>query len=151
MLDESDGAAVAGLLEELPCGVRLPEHWRGFELEEGIEPTLYSDRRRFARFRARGKAMLLYRGRRAVVYTKDASREGISFLHDEQLFPKERVRLVMPNQTHLRLVVSRCLYHGERCYEHGSRYCQPEGDIGIPALERHLAELAALRDAGRAT
>ncbi len=52
------------------------------------------------------------------IYTKDFSRKGCGFLTDFELFPEERVRIVLPTFW-IRLQVVRTRKVGPFCYESG--------------------------------
>lgn len=61
--------------------------------------------------------------RNYVILTRDLSRSGIGFLHAEQLYPGERVRLWLPTGP-VATEVTRCRRHDARCYEIGVRFAR---------------------------
>ncbi|MGM0489705.1 MAG: PilZ domain-containing protein [Planctomycetota bacterium] len=133
MLDvDSNATSVAEIIASLPCEVALPESWRDFFSEKGELPSFRRDRRRFPRllFRTAAAARFLKSlpalnrsDQWQKVYFKDVSRTGFSFLYAQQLFPNERVEIVV-NESH-RYVgkVRRCRRVGPRCYVVGARFC----------------------------
>jgi hypothetical protein len=115
----------------LPCEVELPAAWSDFFDHRGPTPTCPRERRRFPRPYLRAMAAL--RHQRSLpalarsttwhkVYTKDVSRAGVGFLHSEQLFPMEQMRLVMPDGRCRRIEVVRCRRIQERCFEIGATF-----------------------------
>ncbi len=94
----------------------------------GDAPTVPHEERRHLRIRARTQAVgfveqclpSLPRGNKAFgVFTSDFSRAGCGFLSSFQLFPGEKIRLLLP-QFWLRLQVVRCRKLGHLCYEAGT-------------------------------
>jgi hypothetical protein len=94
-------------------------------------PTLADENRRFPRFYVRGLGALEScqslpgkprTGAWHGVYTKDISREGVGFLHSEQLYPRERMRIVLTDGVPRLMEVIHCRRIQRRCYEIGSRF-----------------------------
>jgi len=130
--NETLGAKIAALR----CDVVLPALLQnGFE-KFGLLDTTGSEARRFPRFRIRGlqrRAGLLlrpslpdlpreetWRG----VYTTTLSRNGLGFLHTEQLFPCEQLQVLLPCG-HAGLVeIAWCRRLAQRCFEVGARFTQ---------------------------
>jgi len=137
MLD-GDHAAVAAApdeelfertLDSLECGIVLPAEWRDRLKLKGPLPAKVDDGRRFPRFHYAVRGVLHYRPslptlarepRQFVVVTKDVCREGLGFLHEQQLFPCERLELWLPGGRTGRIEVLRCAKSGTRCYEIGA-------------------------------
>ena len=140
MLAEGYQAELNRLLEQLECRVQLPEEMADdYFSETGALPTSFDERRRFARFRFRTKAILGVRPtlpviprtpEKHVIYSYDMSRGGLAFLHSQQLFPMEVCDLWLPTQK-LVVRVTRCQYLNENCYLIGS---QPVGGDEGPNL-----------------
>jgi hypothetical protein len=57
------------------------------------------------------------------VYTSDVSRMGFSFLHSEQLFPREQLELVISGSLHYIGEVRRCRRVNPQCYLVGAQFC----------------------------
>lgn len=123
MLREDDGAVV---VDEMTCEVRIPAEWDGFFAYRGRVKTSSREQRQHPRFYLRAKAMLHVvstigaRGTRysqGVIYLKDISRGGMSFLHAEQLFPTDQVRIQLENGRTLDVQVNRCRKIAGQCYE----------------------------------
>jgi hypothetical protein len=55
------------------------------------------------------------------VYARDISREGISFLHSEQLFPGEKVQISLKDKRQYIAVVRRGRRIAKKCYLVGVR------------------------------
>ena len=133
-------------VEQLPaqvkCEVELPPEWNDRrQLAKGPLPTVSNDRRRFPRFHYRVRAILQCRetfpARRCsreayMVYTETISRGGLIFLHSEQLFPSQQIRIYLPGGMPQDLQVVRCRQLHERCFEVGARF----------ALELHHATVS---------
>lgn len=125
MLDKRYQADLKSLLAGLECRVCIPEEWRETYFQErGPEATKWNDRRRYPRHKFRTKSVLELRTTLAAiprdqaffaVYTRDFSRNSLSFLHVEQLFPCERVHLWLPNRRR-GFRVSSCRRYNENCY-----------------------------------
>ncbi|NQU24260.1 MAG: PilZ domain-containing protein [Candidatus Nealsonbacteria bacterium] len=143
MLDRDHEQLAQSVAERLDCQVELPESWSGFFDQTGWSSSGEGDRRRFPRLKSRTLAVLEYRhtlssvpreSRRYAVYLKDVSRGGVAFMHHEQLFPAERMRLIMPcdkarelvGQTDWIVEIIRCVRVGARCFEVGVRLVEPE-------------------------
>jgi hypothetical protein len=123
MPHQSDAAK---LIAELPCEVVLPERWADFFSRTGPVLPQANDARRFPRFYLRTAAALTYRstlpGRPRPeafyrVYLKDISRVSLAFVHSEQLFPRERMELLLADGTQWLVTVVRCQKRQNCCYE----------------------------------
>lgn len=130
MLESDHHVKLAQVLAALECRVRLPPDWDDFFDRRGANAVKHDDRRQFTRSHYPMNALLqieralpcIPRERRLYrVYTKDLSRSGISFLHEEQLYPCERLRLWFSSSL-LNCTVVRCRRHNERCYEIGATF-----------------------------
>jgi len=56
------------------------------------------------------------------VVIRDVGRGGVGFLHSQQLYPSERLRLVFPDlKTHY-IEVVRCRKLGDQCFEVGAQF-----------------------------
>jgi hypothetical protein len=124
----------AGQIEQLPCSVKLPAAWQeDFELR-GATPALPGCRRRFPRFRCRGKNHLVALEHRQTLpslpraqawfalYLADIGRGGVALLHGEPLYPKERARVVLWDGKLTLIEIVRCERVGERCFSIGARF-----------------------------
>ncbi len=124
MLEGDYQERLTQLISKLPCRVEIPEKWGNFLEGRGPLPAIPNDRRRFVRHQFRGKAVLEVRQslpsierehQYEVVYMRDLSRQGISFVHSGQLFPTETCRLWLPERK-ITLQIVRCQRVQERCY-----------------------------------
>ncbi len=123
MLERSDstdliGAAWAASEQK----TRLPEDFESFRTARGAAPLVFNTRRAYRRFFLRHRALLERGDARLGVYTKDISRQGIGILSPVQLFPKDVVRLVLPNGAVYQFEVARCRRLAAECYECGTRF-----------------------------
>ena len=139
MLDGSTRAeSAASVIEALPCQVQLPEKLReSFELA-GPTPSMPNDHRRFPRVRCRSKrhraalkrlptfAALASSQQWSAVYVADFSKTGVQVLHAEQLFPGERLRLLLLTGNLLDLEVVRCRRMGDACFAVGTQIVRTE-------------------------
>ena len=56
------------------------------------------------------------------IVVRDVGRGGVGFLHSQQLYPLERLRMVFPDlQTHY-IEVVRCRKLGDHCFEVGAQF-----------------------------
>lgn len=133
MLEDDYRQRYRRLLNELVCRVQIPEEWSSsYFSENGVLPTAWNERRRFVRHCYRAKCVLELQStlpaidRRPgffAVYSRDISRNGISFLHVAELFPDERCRLWLPTQQ-VALRVARCRRYNSQCFLIGARTIQ---------------------------
>ncbi len=137
MLEEDYLTTLSRLLEKLECHVQVPKQWDDFYDRRGPVVATAEDRRRFARLHCPGRAVLqletslpaIYRGRQVhCVVTKDVSRSGLSFLHTEQLFPHEKVKLWLSMGKRNATVV-RCQRRNKKCYEIGVVFSTSQGEL----------------------
>ncbi len=112
--------AVERLWVKLGCRIQLPEDEAAFLAKRGPAPSLYHERRKYRRFFYRGKSILTRGGEHFAVYTKDVSRGSILIVHATQLFPRELVRLLLPNGSRLDLRIKRCRKVQANCFECGA-------------------------------
>lgn len=130
MLGGDDQSKVIDDIRRLECKVELPDEWKDtFFTETGVLPTREEERRRFARRRIRTKALVDIvqslpaferTPSRHVVFTCDMSRSGFAFLHTEQLYPLEKIRLSLPQKSFL-LEVARCKRYNDQCFMIGAQ------------------------------
>jgi hypothetical protein len=134
MLDlHSETQSLMNEIDSLPCDIELPDSWQGFFGEAGLLASVQDERRRFPRFRLRTTAAMRCvknlptppRPHQWVkVFAKDVSRAGFSFVHSVQLFPGERLELVVDTSHHYRGEVRRCRKVGPNCYVVGAQFCK---------------------------
>ena len=125
----------------LPCDVQLPNAW-----VEGADDgdTFVAVHREFRLFRRRqfcSSAALEYRpsfpsmSRPLTwhrVYTVNMARSGISFLHSEQLFPRERAGIVLLDGSDYDIEIVRCRRIQDRCFEIGARFIEVSNTAEAP-------------------
>lgn len=134
MLDFGDQVrALVETVGPLRCEVNLPRSWKDELGQVGPLPLRYVERRRHPRFHFRVCAALEHGQtfpslpRANVwyqVFTKHLSRGGISFLHSEQLFPRERMRIVLPERGMSAVEIVWCARVQERCFQVGARFVE---------------------------
>lgn len=148
MLDSHDDEILSRLGEivgGVKCAIELPPSWADPETRRAAFAVMPNDKRAFPRRRQLGLAALEYRQTAAVlprpgewhkVYTTDISRGGLAFLHSEQLFPCERMRIVLLSddlpgcfgaRREFFLEVARCRRVKTRCYEVGGSFIDALG------------------------
>ena len=117
----------------LKCALELPSSFEDDVRQTGPLPGAYSDRRRHPRFRFSVCAALRYRQTFPSlsrpdgwhkVFTKDLARGGLSFLHSEPLFPRERMQIVLPGQAERTIEVVSCVRVQKRCFRVGVRFVE---------------------------
>lgn len=123
------------LVNELDCGVQIPEEWADdYFAQSGVLPTAWNERRRFVRHAFRTKCILelvtslpaIERNESLfVVYGRDVSRSGFAFLHVREMYPDEECRLWLPTQR-VFLRVARCRRLNSRCFLVGARTIETE-------------------------
>ena len=132
MLGRDDARHELGaILAKCRCEIELPPTWHDFFEKTGLLTGAYDEKRRFRRSHFRGCAVLRYGqtfpslSRPSTwhkVYTKDISRCGLGFLHSEQLFPRESMRVILPDGSQRTIEVVRCRRLKRRCFEIGARF-----------------------------
>jgi hypothetical protein len=146
MLD-SDNVALFPLADavgQLPCDIELPPSWNDFFDHPESRPLreVPIEKRRYARRYLRAYAGLQYRQTAPVlrrpmmwhrVYMTNLSQGGILFLHAEQLFPLERMWMILPDPRVREFVpdpedciieVVRCHRIQDHCFEIGARFVE---------------------------
>ena len=125
--------SAASLIGSLPCRVQLPEKLKeSFELK-GPTPTMPDENRRYPRLRCRSEGhraglqcvstydSLARTDAWAAAYVADFSKGGIQVIHHEQLYPGERVRVLLVTGNLLDVEVVRCRRLGQACYTVGAK------------------------------
>ena len=129
-------------IASLQCDVNLPDSWQDFFAESGVLTSMPGERRRFPRFCLRTVAAMRCKKHLSTpprpdqwvkVFAKDVSRAGFSFVHSEQLFPGERLELVVDTSHHYMGEVRRCRKVGPKCYVIGAQFCDEEVSADSPA------------------
>lgn len=116
---------------ELPCA---PEEF----FEPAGAATLHGDsRRQYHRFYLRERAFMLRRDDLFAVYTKDASRKGIGLISPIQLFPRDLVKLVLPEFGTITLSVRRCRRIAPMCYDCGTVFAD---GLASPSAYKELVD-----------
>lgn len=146
MLDCDDDSLLllADVVAQLECEINPPREWDDFFRASEDRPlsVVPIEKRRHERRHLRIQAGLQYRQtapvlRRPIkwhrVYMTNLSRGGIMFLHSEQLFPLERMRMVLPDPRVREFVrdpedcvieVVRCHRIQDRCFEIGAEFVE---------------------------
>jgi hypothetical protein len=130
MLEDDDQGVLRLRLARIECQVEVPRSLQDRLARRGPQPGFGQERRQFTRFAFLTKTLLELEtsipciprphGEFAVL-TTDVSRDGVGFLHVEQLYPGERVTVLFPTGT-LACRVMRCLKHNGNCYEIGAAF-----------------------------
>jgi hypothetical protein len=117
----------------LKCDLRFPDAWKDRFDQTGPLPSRYSDRRRYVRYHFRVWAALEHRQTFPAlprprgwhkILTIDLSRGGLSFLHSEPLFPRERMQFVLPGQLARIVEVVWFTRIQDRCFHVGGRFVE---------------------------
>lgn len=139
--NNADNPLLEGLVGKLRCTIMLPSSMEGFFEAEESQSTVTDDKRQFSRWHFHNLGALeCLESTQALnrtvgwqrVYTKDISLGGLAFLHSEQLFPMEQMRILLPPKTieplfkdrkqQCIIEVTRCHQWGDQCYEVGARF-----------------------------
>ena len=138
--DEGGRARLADAIAQLECEIKLPKSWRDFFEKSGLVQGDMDEIRKFPRWNNRTLTGILYRETFPVlprakqwhpVYLKDLSRGGAAFIHSEQLYPLERMRMLFIDDVSSRLLqdyylraieIVWCHHIQAKCYEVGVRF-----------------------------
>lgn len=107
------------LWSQLPCRAGIPS--QNYLDVRGPAPAHPNERRRFVRFRYRGRAIVERDGNRMAGYTVDVSRSGMGIISPVQLFPSECVQVTTVRQN-FSLTVVWCVRLGQDCYQCGCKF-----------------------------
>lgn len=128
MLEEPYQEKLDSILATINWSIELPPRLADFFSVRGDSQTTVQEERKHIRIRARAKCPGFFEStlpslNRNVtfipIYTSDFSRGGCGFLSSIQIFPTERLRLILPTFW-LQLQIVRCRKLGVNCYEIGS-------------------------------
>ncbi|MCM2372696.1 PilZ domain-containing protein [Aporhodopirellula aestuarii] len=145
MLDFDYPVHYAGLIQQVSWDIELPEQWNEFFTETGVVAVVDPDRRDKQRRIVRMRGLMsidrplpsIKREKRFFgVYTKDFSKDACGVVTPFQLYPKERVRLVLPTFW-LELRVVRCHRETSTCF-----------DTGFALVRRHDPDRSAFISGG---
>ena len=129
LANQHDRQTLEEALSMLDCGIVIPPEWFGDTEKRGPLPGTTHEMRRFSRFYYQTRAILhssqslpaLPRPeQKYIVYTKNLSRQGVAFLHVEQLFPGEKLCIWLPGGALKEMMVIRCVKRNDRCYQVGA-------------------------------
>jgi hypothetical protein len=117
------------LIQSVRWDIELPIEWATYFEERGEASAVLVEQRHNQRLKVRTHGLLLvehslpFRARAdefVGTYTRDFSRHGCGFLTPCELFPEERVRIVLPTFW-VQLLVMRCRRITSKCYESGGQ------------------------------
>jgi hypothetical protein len=117
----------------LRCDIQLPSSWQDKLGQAGQAPTRYHERRRQPRYHFRVCGALEYRQTLPSlhrphgwhqIFTNGLSRGGLSFLHSAQLFPRERMQILLPGRNPKCVEIVWCRRVQERCFYVGARFVE---------------------------
>lgn len=100
----------------LDARAEQPRDLEGFFSRSGPMPAHPEDRRRHRRFYLRGQAIILAGGELLAGFTSDVSRTGIALVSPVQAFPRDELRVWLPDRPAIDVRVVRCVRLDERCY-----------------------------------
>ena len=128
----TDVAGPVGMPGPLPAGVQTQpvESDADFFAKAGPLPTAWDEARRHPRFYYRAQVQATihpFRGAQnpavqCSVLTRDLSRGGLNVLHTEQLFPGQRIELLLLDGVRRMVEVCWCRRLGNRSYSVGCRF-----------------------------
>jgi hypothetical protein len=108
------------LWNSIPSRTELPADEEEFFSAEGVVGSGCESRRHYLRLHMRELALMHRGDQYHAVYTKDVSPKGVAVLAPMQVFPKERVRLMVDGCPAMDVEVVRCRRFGPKCYECGT-------------------------------
>jgi hypothetical protein len=117
---------IESLWQSLGCRIVLPEDANVYFAWRGPQNSSFAGRRQHLRYNYRDKALMIHQGVTHAVYTKDISHASIGFLHFEQLFPLDHVRLYLANGAKCDLTIRRCLRLQASCFECGGQILESD-------------------------
>lgn len=136
--DKGDRQRLANAITKLNCEIELPKSWAGFFDESGLAGGDGGDNRRFPRWRNRVLAGLFCQSTFPAlcrseqwhpIYLKDVSQGGVALIHSAQLYPLERIRILLVDD-HCSLLLRNCYLRAAevrwcrriqaKCYEIGA-------------------------------
>ena len=117
------------LIQSVDWDIELPVEWSSFFDEKGEVNSFAEDQRSNKRLKVRTHGLLHFEESLPFVsrpaefvgtYTRDFSRQGCGFLVSFEVFPEERVRIVLPTLW-MQLLVVRTRRITSKCYEIGGQ------------------------------
>jgi hypothetical protein len=129
MLEEDYSKHLSKLLDTCECDLAVPSEWKDRLAQQSVIDPIREERRKYVRHHFIHRAVLECdqtvpsiprEPTLTQVVTSNVSRQGIGFLHSEQLFPGEQITLWLPIGK-LAYVVERCVEHNDNCYEIGAK------------------------------
>ena len=133
LVEDIHGSSPASVIDALPCNVELPEKLKETFEQRGPTPTKPNDQRRYVRVRCRSL------GHRAGVqrlstyaaletdegweagYLADFSKDGVQFIHSQQIYPGENLRIFLLTGNILSIEAVRCRRLGKNCFSVGAK------------------------------
>lgn len=131
MLDQVDAPDQLALLARCRDDLRLSPQAELLLEQRGFAPSQEKERRRYPRMRTNYQAPLQVIATLPAVHRSaewhavrltDLSRQGVGLLHSRQLYPTERVRLVIQNGAMQQAEVIWCQRLSECCYRVGCSF-----------------------------
>lgn len=142
------------LIESTECEIELPVEWSDFFDQRGESPAYHDEERQHKRLMIRTHGLMWFErtlpfcdrpSDPAVIYTKDFSRQGMGFVAPLQIYPEEKVRLVLPTFW-VQLHVVRARRITSMCYEIGAtltaRHDATTDAFNLAAVNQPAASLA---------
>jgi hypothetical protein len=123
------------LWNSVPSRTELPADEDEYLDAYGPAGAMGESRRQYLRIQFRETALLVRGDQCHAIYTKDASPKGVALLTPVQIFPQERIKLVLRDHPTMELELRRCRRLASNCYECGTVFA--DGVIP-PAVYKHL-------------
>jgi hypothetical protein len=150
VLEENDHEKLSNRPAETPCAIEVPRALQCRLTRRGTQVASYDERRHFGRVAFLSKTLLEVATTfkcierppaHYTILTTDVSRDGVAFLHAEQLFPGELLKVWFPT-CKIACRVTRCLKHNAKCFEIGAAFeAGPQPQTWIRALGAEPANL----------
>ncbi len=149
MLEDDYSTRFAELIESIGFDIELPIEWSDYFEQRGEVASFVEDQRTNQRLMIRTHGLMWFdqslpflsrEDRVFGVYTRDFSRLGCGFLTPFELYPEERVRIILPTFW-VQLHVVRARRITSKCYEIGASLLHrndPHMRAFIPSTEADL-------------
>jgi hypothetical protein len=108
------------LWRSLPSRAELPCDETDYFRASGVIGASGETRRQFTRMQLREVGVLLRGVERHAIYVRDVSPKGVAIYSPVQIFPLERLALLMDGRVKLDLILKRCRRVEEKSYECGA-------------------------------
>lgn len=128
---QTEVEAFSRAVKQLKFRVQLTSGLKQSLQRKGPVPTVDNDKRQFVRFYCSARGILYCRQSLPAIFratseylvlVTNLSRGGLCFVHQDQLFPRERLSVWVESKRKLDIEITRCRMINEKCYEVGAKF-----------------------------